>query len=636
LIYLIEEGAVVAKGEKLAELDVSSIEDKQANQAITVAKAIAALDQAQKNFEIMENSLEAAKSAAESRLIIGKMREEKFIGQAVTAAQPANGGSVAGTNREMVTKLRDLLESEFLDNANAEVNYSGLVNKVTELMGEENIDLEMGEMANLVLRQIDNISLARADQKLAEDTLDHSQRLFLMDFITKNEMEKDDIDHKRQLSKVTLAWNDLELLIKYTLLETKITLDQDVRNAALDLESVIATNEATRVRERVELVSKEAEQVLATERLDNWNRQIQNSIIYAPTPGWVVYAKEGGGRGRQPVEEGVEIRERQALINLPDVTNMIAELKVHEAQVDQVAVGQRAVVKVDAFPERTFVGKVSHVSALPDSGSRFTNNDLKVYKATVAIDGENPDGALRPGMNATVEILVGVVPDIISVPVPGVFHEGVVAYAWKITPDGPTAVIIEIGNNNLSHVEIVEGLQEGDMIYLGTPPGSEAPEFEQPEDGFEVEDAISLEPGSAVQAGMRSAPDTGGRPMGGGREFGRGGRGGRGGGRGGQGGGNNEFLNQLREHMIAEIPDRAAEFEDMGNWFRMLRDPGFQNEIEGAIQSRPDLLEQWQAYRERASSRGRDRGERGQGPGRERGGRRGRGGQEPGRESDRP
>src|SRR5262245_267844 len=52
LIYLVPEGTLVAKDDKVAELDVSSIEEKRAQQAIAVAKAEAALEQAKKTVEI--------------------------------------------------------------------------------------------------------------------------------------------------------------------------------------------------------------------------------------------------------------------------------------------------------------------------------------------------------------------------------------------------------------------------------------------------------------------------------------------------------------------------------------------------------------------------------------------------------
>jgi HlyD family secretion protein len=609
VIYLIPEGSVVEEGEKLAELDVSGITDKRATQAISVAKAAAALEQARKRFEIMERQLAAAEKAAHSRLTIAKMRQEKFTGKPAKARAATNGGFIAGTNREMETKLRKLLDSEFLVNAAAEVNYSDLTNEVIELMGEEHLDLQMGDMANQILRQTDQISLARSDLELAKDTLSHSQNLFENDFITKNELQRDTIAYDRDLSKVTLAWNDLELLISYTLRESKISLAQDVENAELDLDSVKADNEATRVREEAELVSNDAEFELATERLDNWNRQIANAVIRAPTPGLVVYATEGGGMGRsrEPVEEGMAVRERQALINLPDVTTMIAELKVHEAQISKVALTQPATIEIDAFPERLFTGHVSNVAALPDSGSMFTNQDLKVYKTRVTLDGHNEDRILRPGMTATVEIHIGVLKDVVNVPLPALKRQAEVQYVWKVTPEGPVATRVQLGLNNTTHVEIREGLEEGDRIYLAQPVGTELPEFDQPErERSLIPEIPILTTAAAVDAGMRSRGSGSPRPtggMGGGNMSGMSGR--------GMGGGSMQSLQQLREFLIEEIPEYSEQLADERGWFSLLRDPDFQRAADGALKLDPDLRAQWQGLQEMMSGMG--RGERGGG-----------------------
>lgn len=468
LIYLIKEGTVVEAGDKLAELDASAITEKRATQAIAVAKARAAVEQARKNCEIMEKELLAAEKTAVNRLQIAHLRLEKFLGQ---AQEQSVSESADGTNGEMLAKLKELLQTERQADPRAEEKYASLVPKVVELLGgADKLALAMGEMANQVLQQVDEIGLARADLAMAADTLGYSRNLAAKNFITRNELERDLINHKRQLSKVGLAWNNLQLLIKFTLPETLIGLVQEVENSTLGLDSVRGSNEARRVREGAELDSTEAEFKLAQERLDNCNQQIQNAVLKAPGPGLVVYGRFDWD---EPVYEGMEVRERQDIVILPDVNSMVAELKVHEAQIDKVAIGQRATVKVDAFPGRSFAGQVSVVSALPDPSPR--SQDLKLYKVTVLIDGANKDRALRPGMNATVEIDVGVLADVVNVPLPAVRRSGDTHFVWLGTDHGPVAREVELGGNNLTHVEILSGLLPGDAVHLVEPSGAQAP-----------------------------------------------------------------------------------------------------------------------------------------------------------------
>jgi HlyD family secretion protein len=464
LIYLIPEGTVVEAGDRVAELDVSAIEEKRAQQAISVARADATREQARKAVEIAEKEIQAASRTAETRLEVARLRRDKFVGQ----ERPASAETLDGTNEEMLTRLREVVAGESQGSA---ARFERLPERVIQILAtEENRAREMGEMANQILQQIDQIRLARADLELAAQTLHYSRRLEEKGFITSNELQRDEINHERQLAARTLAWNDLFLLVNYTLPETLITLDLEVENARLNLESVEAANDARRVREAAELRSIEAEHALALAQLETWDRQIQNGILRAPAPGLVVYARMDWD---EPVYEGMEVLERQEVLLLPDVTSMMVELKVPEAQIGRLEVGQPATIRVDAFPSRTFTGSVTHVARLPDNapGSQI----LKVYQARVLIDGDNGDGELRPGMNGMVTIEIGTLRDVLNVPLPALERRGDTHYVWKVTPRGPTAAAVELGANNLTHVQVLAGLTEGERIYLVRPPGSELP-----------------------------------------------------------------------------------------------------------------------------------------------------------------
>ncbi len=494
LIYLIPEGTVVAAGDRLAELDVSAIEEKRAQQAIGVAKAEALLEQARKAVEIAEKDLEAAARTAETRYQIALLRQAKFLGQArLSADGPAEVSD--GTNEEMLVRLDELLEGEKMDSA-ARLKYATLPGRVLGMLGaEENKKREMGEMANLVLQQINEINLARADLELAEQTLYYSKELQQKGFITTNELDRDEINYQRQLSALTLAWNNLLLLVNYTLPESQISLRLEVENAELNLESVRATNEARRVREAAELRSVESEHALAREQLENWDRQIQNGVLRAPAPGLVVYGRMDWD---EPVYEGMEVRERQEVIILPDVTSMMVELKIPEAQIGRLLEGQAATIKVDAFPGREFDGHVTHVSTLPDP-SPF-NQLLKVYIARVLIDGHNGETGLRPGMNGTVTIEVDTIQDILTVPLPALERRGDTHFVWKLTADGPAATEVELGGNNLTDVQVLRGLAEGERVYLVRPPGSQLPAA--------AEEALVPEPAAEPAAASAGASPT--------------------------------------------------------------------------------------------------------------------------------
>jgi HlyD family secretion protein len=546
IIYLVPEGSVVEAGQRVVELDVSEVAERRANQAITVESARATLVNARQNMEILEKELAADEADARSKLEIAGIDVEKFLGKprseviadgdTITEVAQDPRRSMQGTNHAVVQKVRDLIAEDPVaevalpdaeggaepgagEQAAAALSsgidrnrYKDLPDKLVTLLGDTDelrqqvLDRDMGELGQQVLEQIDEIRLAQQQLALNRDTLFYSGKLQEKDYITKNEFEGDRLKYESQLSKVALGWQKLDILISYTLRKTQIDLDLKYGNALIGLEKVRAANSARRAREEAELLRREAEFVLAEERLENLDRQLANAVITAPNPGLVVYA-EMDSRGREMIQEGTSVRERQTLIILPDVTRMTAELKIQEADIDKIRVNQPASIQVDAFPDKMLTGKVSRVSPVADSSSRWSNNNLKVYKVWVDLDGVNTDGELRPNMSAAVEILVGEVPDTLAVPLSAVRRQGSVKYLWKATQKGPEAVVVKIGRNTLAHVEIVEGVAAGDQVYLAPPPGVLAPEFEQPET---IEEVRELQSGGDAGGDARPAPGNGG------------------------------------------------------------------------------------------------------------------------------
>ena len=540
IIYIIPEGAYVEKGDKLVELDVSQLVEKRANQAISVAKAEAALAQAQKERDILQKELTTNENTARSGVRIADMEVDKFLGR--------RGGGGEGKNADMLRKLEELVStppSAPGDTGEGEKaivsqvdprNYRALVDKVRELLAESGrpnggLDRDMGDMANRILRQVDTIRLAMANLKVKEDTLGHSRRLAAKQFITRNEFERDQLEWQSQVSQVTLAWNELDLLINYELQKQRIELEQNRDNAALELERVLASGEAAVTRTDSDLASRHAEFTLAKERLDNLDRQIRSAVVLAPTPGLVVYARiDRNRRGGEAVREGVEVRERQELIVLPDTTRMRCIIKVQEAQVSMVRPGQIAYVEAEALQDEVYTGRVTFVAPTADSNSGWMSSDRKVYTTNVDIDGDNADNKLRSRMAAAVTINVETVPDVLQVPLQAVYRDRAVNYVWKQTAEGPVATRVDVGKHNSTHVAIQKGLAEGDVVHLTPPPGQQAPSFEQPALPEPTPQAEAPTPPAAVAPpaagrGPNGSDAPGGATVGGGERSQRDGRG---------------------------------------------------------------------------------------------------------------
>lgn len=532
VIFLVKEGIRVEKGDKLVELDASQVIEKRANQEIQVARARAAFVSAQKALDIQSKQNQAELLGATNDLKVAEMNQEKFIGREL------DGGA-----------------------------------------------RQMGEAEQLQRDADDNIKLAQQELALAEARLTWSEKLKAKDFITKNELERDALDADRKRYQVQRAANQKSLLQDYELKIKEIEVGQKVIEAKLALERVLAQGEAKIAQATAEVESRDAELKLAQERLDNLAQQVKNAVITAPTPGLVVYAFEGDGmRRREVVEEGSSVRERQTLIVLPNITRMVANLSVHEAMVDKVAVGQPAMVRVDAFADRVFAARVRSVSSLADSSQRSFNPTAKLYKTIVELDGENLP--LRPNMAASCEIIISEHQDVLYVPVQAVQRQGSVSYVWVADAKGARATPLELGVHDYSYVIVKSGLNDGDSVYLVPPPGAKAPEFEQPKDPTPA--AIAAP--AAASANGDAAPGDGAGRRDGGATGRRGGR------------GSSPAMTEFRALFKEKYPDLAA-IAEADNRAMMTNE-----DIRRAIQEDPDLKAKWDAI---MASFGGGRGRRG-------------------------
>ena len=102
------------------------------------------------------------------------------------------------------------------------------------------------------------------------------------------------------------------------------------------------------------------------------------------------------------------------LLIIADMSVIEAEVEVDETDIPNVAVGQVATIKIDAFPDKKFTARVTEVGNSPitvaGQATRATN-----FKVTVQIEGLVPD--VRPGFTCTAEITTATRQKVVSVPI---------------------------------------------------------------------------------------------------------------------------------------------------------------------------------------------------------------------------
>lgn len=263
----------------------------------------------------------------------------------------------------------------------------------------------------------------------------------------------------RERTALELAQARRETLEKYTRVKTTNQLQSDID---------IAHSEELAAQQAWEL------QLNKQRKLE---RQIALCTLRAPIDGILSYAARPSRPGTEPVpaiEEGVSVRERQRIFRVIDLNEPMRVVSpILEDLVRRFKVGQKAVVKVDAFPNETFAGVVQRISPLADSAA-FHSQKLRLYPAEIRLSERF--GGLRPGMTAEARIEVDTLENVLTVPVNAVVSVGTRPHVAVKTPGGEFEWrAVTLGAATGDRVEVKSGLKAGEDVVVDPRPIAGAP-----------------------------------------------------------------------------------------------------------------------------------------------------------------
>jgi len=168
------------------------------------------------------------------------------------------------------------------------------------------------------------------------------------------------------------------------------------------------------------------------------------------------------------------------LLTIADLSVMEVEIEVDETDVVGVALGQSANVRVDAFPDTIFKGKVTEIgsSAIQRTTGVSTTQESKDFKVVVTLD--NPDRKLKPGLSASADVIVAEKTQALAVPISSLVlrdKPNVDKNAQGSAREEEGVYVVEGGRVKFAPVgkgitggmmiEITSGLQDGQEIITG-------------------------------------------------------------------------------------------------------------------------------------------------------------------------
>ncbi len=507
ILRIVEEGYQVTEDDIrtnkiLVELDSSELQKQITQQEIQLESAAASLTDAQQGYEIQINQNASDIKAAEQKTRFARLDFAKFMGAetadaviaeigldrlvAAEAAQTlASTSAPGGETPALPTPGAEVVSSNLTASA---TNHAALpspaLSAVPDFSKYASLDrLSDGEAMQKLRKLQDDKQTAAKELRQAETTLEGTRRLFDKQFVSQNDLQRDEIAHGTAVLKLQSAETAERLFLRYEFPKSAEENLSKYAEAARELDRARKAAISKLAQAEAKLKSAQGQYNIQSRQLKEFKEQLEKCTITAQKPGLVVY----GGAGQdmvwygdqERIREGATVRERQSIITIPDMTKMSVKVKIHETYIKKVKKGQKARITVDAFADKLLVGEVSKVGVLPDSQNMWANPDMKVYLTTVDIEGTHD--WLKPGMSAKVEITVAQLPDVVQVPMQAVvLNEGQrVCYVHQGLRVETRPV--EIGDSSDEFVEIKSGLVAGDKVLLRPPGASPTVGPEKPE-----------------------------------------------------------------------------------------------------------------------------------------------------------
>jgi multidrug efflux system membrane fusion protein len=178
----------------------------------------------------------------------------------------------------------------------------------------------------------------------------------------------------------------------------------------------------------------------------------------------LVRAPFDGVLGVRHVEVGQFLTAGTQIISLTDLSTLFANFTVTEKDSGKLAVGQVVRVEVDAYPGKTFDGKITTIEPQIATDTR----NIRV-QATI----RNQEGILKPGMFATTTVVLPEKPAVVTVPETAVeytlYGDSVYLIKEKKADDGKTSLTAErtfvrTGDRINGRAVITQGVKSGDKV----------------------------------------------------------------------------------------------------------------------------------------------------------------------------
>jgi len=253
---------------------------------------------------------------------------------------------------------------------------------------------------------------------------------------------------------VALHFKEGQLVQKGAKLVTLDPAEYRAQLAATTADAKTETQRYERAKELLEknFISKEALDVAKGNMDRALAKQQQDEVLLSKT---TVSAPFTGVVGLRQISPGAYVKAGDDVVRLENLSFVKLDFRVPEMYLSQIKPGQDLSIRVDAYPDDSFRGRIYALEPSVDEKTRTV-----VVRAQIP----NVQNKLRPGMFARVNVLLSTRPNAIVIPEQAIWPQGRDTFVYRVV-DGKAALTkIELGVRRPGEVEVLKGLAASDVV----------------------------------------------------------------------------------------------------------------------------------------------------------------------------
>ena len=425
----IKEGDVVEKEQALLKIDDEQVREQQKQASANRDARKAQVEQATLRIGMTEKQQDSAITQAQNAVEVAKAALE----------------SLDANTRQRITEAETQISTT-----------KNLLQQDEIALRQSEIELQQAKLRQE--RAQAGEESAKVAYETAESELKRNQELFEKNLVSKRALEEAERGRANALSQHETAQKDVESQIKAVesqqetidtrkkaLESRQVTLDLHKKNLGTIKESQEAQgkqlaaeleNTETRLQQILETTDEEkkltvhakagAEAALleADSTLKAQEERVRWTTVIAPMSGTITRLNVEEGEivtsGRSAFSQGA------AILTVADLSKMVVKTRINEVDIAKIDLGQRVEIRVDAYRDKVFEGRVSEIAPsayTPDPRGGQQGDGTITFEVMIEVVGSPAE--LLPGMSADVDIIVMEDDNVLQLPIDSVIDSEV-------------------------------------------------------------------------------------------------------------------------------------------------------------------------------------------------------------------